>query len=66
LRRATPFATRSFYHPATDLADESFAVIVVENACAAGSDELHRHELEAINMIYCHVMSGDELLGYLP
>src|ERR1700676_856215 len=48
------------------LADESFAVIVVENACAAGSDELHRHELEAINMIYCHVMSGDELLGYLP
>jgi nicotinamidase-related amidase len=48
------------------LADESFAVIVVEDACAAGSDELHRHELEIINMIYCHVMSADELLGYLP
>ena len=41
-------------------------VIVVEDACAAGSDELHRHELEIINMIYCHVMSSAELLGYLP
>ena len=48
------------------LADESFAVTVIEDACAAGSDELHRHELEIINMIYCHVMSADELLGYLP
>jgi nicotinamidase-related amidase len=47
------------------LADESFAVTVIEDACAAGSDELHRHELEIINMIYCHVMSGDEFLGYL-
>src|SRR5208283_2769354 len=26
------------------LADESFAVVVVEDACAAGSDMLHRHE----------------------
>ena len=48
------------------LADESFSVIVVEDACAAGSDSLHRQELEIINMIYCHVMSGEELLGYLP
>jgi biuret amidohydrolase len=48
------------------LADESFAVTVIEDACAAGSDDLHRHELEIINMIYCHAMSGDELLGYLP
>jgi nicotinamidase-related amidase len=48
------------------LADESFAVFVVEDACAAGSDALHRHELEIINMIYCHVMCGDDLLGYLP
>ncbi|MGA2777302.1 MAG: isochorismatase family cysteine hydrolase [Steroidobacteraceae bacterium] len=48
------------------LADESFNVIVVEDACAAGSDALHRHELEIINMIYCQVMSGDDLLGYLP
>lgn len=48
------------------LADESFSVIVVEDACAAASDALHRHELEIINMIYCHVMSSEELLSYLP
>jgi nicotinamidase-related amidase len=48
------------------LADESFSVIVVEDACAAGSDVLHRQELEIINMIYCHVMSAEELFGYLP
>jgi nicotinamidase-related amidase len=48
------------------LADESFAVFVVEDACAGGSDALHRHELEIINMIYCHVMCADDLLGYLP
>jgi biuret amidohydrolase len=48
------------------LADESFAVIVIEDGCAAGSNSLHRHELEIIDMIYCHVMSSDELLGYLP
>jgi biuret amidohydrolase len=48
------------------LADESFAVTVIEDACAAGTEALHRQELEIINMIYCHVMSCDELLGYLP
>ena len=48
------------------LADESFSVIVVEDGCAAAADRLHRQELEIINMIYCHVMSSEELLGYLP
>ncbi|TIV24577.1 MAG: cysteine hydrolase, partial [Mesorhizobium sp.] len=43
------------------LADESFAVIVIEDCCAAATDELHRKELEIINMIYCHVMSSAEL-----
>ena len=43
------------------LADESFGVVVVEDCCAAASDELHRKELEIINMIYCHVMSSAEL-----
>jgi nicotinamidase-related amidase len=43
------------------LADESINVIVVEDCCAAGSDELHRRELEIINMIYCHVLSSAEL-----
>jgi len=48
------------------LADESFEVIVVEDGCAAASDALHRHELEIINRIYCHVMGSEELLAYLP
>lgn len=42
------------------LADESYGVIVVEDCCAAATDELHRKELEIINMIYCHVMSSEE------
>ncbi len=43
------------------LADESYGVVVLEDCCAAASDELHRKELEIINMIYCHVMSSGEL-----
>ncbi|HCB13639.1 MAG TPA: amidase [Gammaproteobacteria bacterium] len=43
------------------LADESFNVIVVDDCCAAGTDELHQRELEIINMIYCHVISSQEL-----
>lgn len=46
------------------LADESFDVVVVEDCCAAATDALHRHELAVINMIYCHVVSLDELLGF--
>ena len=48
------------------LADESFGVIVVEDACAAATDELHRNELEIINMIYCHVVSAEELTTFFP
>ena len=44
------------------LADESFNVVVVEDCCAAGTDALHEVELAIINMIYCHVMTADELL----
>ena len=43
------------------LADESFGVVVIEDCCAAGSDDLHHKELEIINMIYGHVMSSQEL-----
>jgi nicotinamidase-related amidase len=43
------------------LADESFNVIVVEDCCAAGTDELHRRELEILNMIYCHVLTSAEV-----
>lgn len=44
------------------LADESFDVVVAEDACAAATEELHRHELEIINNIYCQVMSSGEVL----
>lgn len=47
------------------LADESFNVIVVEDCCAAGTSELHDKELAIINMIYCHVVSLEEVLGFL-
>jgi nicotinamidase-related amidase len=47
------------------LADESFNVIVVEDCCAAATDELHRRELEIINMIYCHVVQLDDAIGFL-
>ncbi len=46
------------------LADESFGVVVVEDCCAAATMELHHHELEIINMIYCHVAALDEVLEF--
>ncbi|MEM6322198.1 MAG: isochorismatase family cysteine hydrolase [Pseudomonadota bacterium] len=46
------------------LADESFDVLVVDDCCAAATDALHRHELEVINMIYCHVVSLSDIAGF--
>jgi biuret amidohydrolase len=46
------------------LADESFNVVVVEDCCAAATMDLHHKELEIINMIYCHVASLDEVVGF--
>ena len=46
------------------LADESFRVVVIDDCCAAATDELHRHELEIINMIYCHVVQKHEVLTF--
>lgn len=46
------------------LVDESFGVLVVEDCCAAATMELHEHELEIINMIYCHVVKLDEVLEF--
>jgi hypothetical protein len=37
---------------------------VVEDCCAAATMELHRHELEVINMIYCRVAALDEVEGF--
>jgi biuret amidohydrolase len=47
------------------LADESYGVIVLEDCCAAATDDLHHRELEIINMIYCHVMSSNELTSIM-
>jgi biuret amidohydrolase len=47
------------------LADESFAVIVLEDLCAAGSEALHLHELQVINMIYGHVMQSHEFTAIM-
>jgi hypothetical protein len=44
----------------------TFDVIVIEDGCAAGMQELHDGEIEIINMIYASVMSTEELIGYLP
>ncbi|MBU0724042.1 MAG: cysteine hydrolase family protein [Alphaproteobacteria bacterium] len=49
-----------------NLADESFDVIVIEDGCAAGALDLHDQELAIMNMIYCAVMTADELETYLP
>jgi nicotinamidase-related amidase len=47
------------------LADESFNVVVVDDCCAAATMELHTHELEVINMIYCHVVALDEVMTFI-
>lgn len=47
------------------LADESFGVVVVDDCGAAATDQLHKHELEIINMIYCHVVQLDEVLTFI-
>jgi len=44
------------------LADDGFKVICVEDACAAGSMELHDAELKIMSVIYCDVMSTDETI----
>ncbi len=47
------------------LADESFDVIVVEDCCAAATEELHVNELKSINMIYSHVVQSEDVLAFL-
>jgi len=47
------------------LADESFDVIVIDDACAAATMELHEKELTILNNIYCQVMSVDDVLSEL-
>lgn len=47
------------------LADAGLKVICVEDACAAGSIELHDAELKIMNVIYCSVLSTDETLALI-
>ncbi len=47
------------------LADESFKVWLVEDACMAATEEIQRNELEILNNIYCHVINTEELLAAL-
>ena len=47
------------------LADESFNVVVVEDCCAAATEELHLNELKAINMIYCHVVQSEDIETFI-
>jgi len=47
------------------LADAGYKVICVEDACAAGSMELHDAELKIMSVIYCDVMSTDETIALI-
>lgn len=44
------------------LADESFHVWLIEDACMASTEKIQANELEILNNIYCHVINTDELL----
>ncbi|MFT3973082.1 MAG: isochorismatase family cysteine hydrolase [Amaricoccus sp.] len=48
------------------LADADFAVVLAEDACAAGTDAVHAAELATLNLLYCLVMTTDEVLSLLP
>ena len=45
------------------LADAGFEVILVEDACAAATQQLHDAEIMIMNQIYCQVMSTDEVIA---
>ncbi len=47
------------------LADESFKVWLIEDACMASTEKIQANELEILNNIYCHVINTDELLKAL-
>jgi len=47
------------------LADESFKVWLIEDACRASTQKIQDAELEILNNIYCHVINTDELIEAL-
>lgn len=44
------------------LADESFKVWLIEDACMASTQQIQDNELEILNNIYCHVINTEELI----
>lgn len=44
------------------LADESFKVWLIEDACRASCEKIQNNELEILNNIYCHVITTEELI----
>ena len=44
------------------LADESFKVWLIEDACRASTQAIQDNELEILNNIYCHVITTDECI----
>ena len=47
------------------LADQGFRIYCPEDCCAAATQELHEQELRIMNVIYCTVLSTDELIQYI-
>jgi biuret amidohydrolase len=47
------------------LADEGFDVVVVDDCCAAATDEMQTWELTIINKIYCEILGVDEVIEHL-
>ncbi|KZL89021.1 cysteine hydrolase family protein [Clostridium magnum] len=44
------------------LADEGFNVVVIEDGCAAATEDVHNAELKIINKIYCEILSTDQVI----
>ena len=47
------------------LADADFSVVLVEDACAAGTEDIHVSELATLNLLYCLVMAAEDVLSLL-
>lgn len=47
------------------LADESFKVWLIEDACRASTEQIQNAELEILNNIYCHVINTEECIAAL-
>ncbi|GAB1433145.1 cysteine hydrolase [Spirochaetota bacterium] len=47
------------------LADESFKVWLIEDACRAATEQIQNNELEILNNIYCHVVTTSEIIKAL-